>query len=188
MQQSGFTNLTGIDPFINGDYNFGDTFRIYKKNVFDLKNTKYDYIMLHHSFEHMESPGLVMIKLRELLNENGRILIRVPVVSQYFLDLYGTSLVSLDAPRHFYIHSVESMRLLCSAANLQLIEIEYDSDDFVFWASEQYKNDICLSAPNSYAKSRSQSMFSKKEIKKYRTRIKELNAKGLSDNAAFYLK
>jgi predicted SAM-dependent methyltransferase len=143
--------------------------------------------MMHHSFEHMEFEKEVLKQAKNLLKTGGKLLIRIPVVSKVLFEKYGACLVSIDAPRHFYIHSMKSINTLCSEAGLRITHVEYDADEFSFWASEQYARDICLSANNSYARSRENSIFSKKQIQGFKKEIKELNIKCESDNAAFYI-
>src|SRR3954469_22698703 len=62
----GFTNLTGIDPFIDRERHYGNI-TVYKKNIFEMDG-RYDYIMLNHVIEHMEEPKKVLKKLYQLLN------------------------------------------------------------------------------------------------------------------------
>ena len=188
MYQLGYKQLTGADPFIKENYRISETFHIYKIDPLDLdEEHKFDCIMMHHSFEHMEFEEEVLKKARKLLKPAGRILIRIPVVSKSLMELYGTDLVSLDAPRHFYIHSEKSMDILCRKAGLKIDFVEYDAVESSFWASEQYKRDVPLASDSSYAKNRIASGFSKKEIRKYKHQIRQLNERGDSDTAAFYI-
>lgn len=188
LYQLGYRNLTGIDPYIRQDYIFSDSFRIHKMDLFDLTDDKrFDCVMMHHSFEHMERQEEVLRKSKNILRPGGKILIRIPVYSKPLFEKYGSNLVSLDAPRHFYVHSPKSLNLLCTRVGLQIIQVHYDADASSFWASEQYQKDICLTAPNSYGISRDQSVFSKKDIKRFRKDIERLNQLGQSDTAAFYI-
>ena len=188
MYQLGYLHLTGADPFIEKDYYFSDTFKIYKTDPLELDEAnKFDCIMMHHSFEHMEHEAPVLKKAKRLLKPGGKILIRIPIYSKPLLDKYGINLASLDAPRHFYVHSVKSMKIMLGQAGLNLDKVDYDADEFSFWASEEYIKDICSSDENSYAKDRKKSIFSKKEIKVFKKEIQKLNDQGQSDCAAFYI-
>lgn len=188
MYQLGYKNLTGVDPFITKNYTLSNSFHIYKKDPLEIdSNLKFDCIMMHHSFEHMEFEKEVLKKTRSLLNPGGKLLIRIPVFSKPLFEIYGPDLVSLDAPRHLYIHSVSSMELLCAEAGFKVEKVEFDANEFSFWASEEYKKDICLNAENSYARNRKGSIFKKDEIKIFKKKIKQLNKSGESDTAAFYL-
>ena len=62
----------------------------------------------------------------------------------------------------------------------------YDSHEFSFWGSEQYKNNISLhNNPESYLEKKT---FSDEQMEEWRTRIVAMNKKGESDNIAIYLK
>jgi SAM-dependent methyltransferase len=186
LQKLGFTDLTGIDPFINQERDYG-TSRIYKKEIYDLAR-KYDLIMMHHSLEHMPDPLKALKKAYSLLNTNSYLLVRVPVMGTYGWHKYNTYWCGLDAPRHIFIPSEKGMRMLAEKAGFKMEKIEYDSNDYVIWSSEQYLKDIPLHAPNSRMISKKNSIFSKEDIKEFRATIAAENAKNNGDTAAFYLK
>jgi hypothetical protein len=96
--------------------------------------------------------------------------------------------VQLDAPRHFYVHSVESVKMLAERAGFELETVGYDSTAFQFWASEQYALDIPLYDTRSYLVSPKKSIFSKAQIATFEKRAIELNDAKLGDQAAFYLR
>ena len=123
-----------------------------------------------------------------LLSPHGVCIIRMPTVSSYAWPHYGVNWVQLDAPRHFYIHSVESVRVLADRCGLNLTGVVYDSSAFQFWASEQYALDIPLYDPRSYALGADTSMFSRDQIGVFERRAAELNAAKLGDQAVFYLR
>jgi len=54
FRKMGFTNLTGVDPFNKKNIEVKGM-SIYNKTVFEI-NGQYDFIMSHHSFEHMPEP------------------------------------------------------------------------------------------------------------------------------------
>lgn len=103
----GFSDLTGIDPFISTDIIYSNGVRIWKKDIYGCIGQQYDCIMLHHSFEHMAEPRDVFAKLKNMLSDKGRILIRVPLCDSYAWRKYNTDWWQLDAPRHFYLHTVK---------------------------------------------------------------------------------
>jgi len=93
--------------------------------------------------------------------------------------------VQLDAPRHLFLHTTKSFRLLASSAGLDVVDIGYDSNDFQFWASELYSRDIPLASMDG---SKPQTIFSKSELQKFKENARELNAKRLGDSAIFILR
>lgn len=110
LAKGGFTNLSGVDPFIT-DTVEGDGYRVEKKTIFDVA-THYDIIIFSHSIEHMFDNHAVMRQAMRLVRTGGHIWIRVPIVSDYFLANYGETWAMYDAPRHFYLHTRESIRAL----------------------------------------------------------------------------
>ena len=66
----GFTNLTGIDPFINESKDYGPV-KILKMDVFEVKE-QYNLIMMHHSLEHMFEPKKVLQQLQNILRPGGK--------------------------------------------------------------------------------------------------------------------
>ena len=58
----GFTNLTGIDPFIEESKDYGQI-KILKMDVFEVQE-QYNLVMMHHSLEHMPEPKKVLHQLK----------------------------------------------------------------------------------------------------------------------------
>jgi hypothetical protein len=181
----GFRNLTGIDPFIEKEQVYGPI-NIYKKDIFDTQG-QYDYIMLHHAFEHMDNPLQVLLRLKELLKPGKFILIRIPLMGMYGWKTYGLDWVGLDAPRHIIIHTIKSMGLLAKQAGLETQKIVFDSGPYHLWASEQYKNNIALMDPESYMVNKQTLLFTKDKIASYKKLAEETNKNNEGDQAAFYL-
>ena len=183
--EAGYKDLTGIDPFIEKDIVYNNSLRIEKKELFDVTR-EFDAIMLHHSLEHMDHQLEVLKKIYSILSKDGRLLIRIPIVSKPLMEEYGLHVVSLDPPRHFYIHSFKSISLLLEKAGFVIEKLRYDAHEFSLWASEQYKNNISLhNDPESHL---ARKRFSDEQMAKWRARIEELNKRGESDNLAIYLK
>ena len=103
--RAGFSSLTGIDPFIEKDIAYSNGIRIFKKDVEEMTG-EFDLIMMNHSFEHMSNPTATLKKIHQLLVPGKFLLIRIPLVSSFAWKKYSTHWVSLDAPRHFYLHSL----------------------------------------------------------------------------------
>ena len=186
LYKMGFSNLTGIDPFIDQNHELG-TIRIYRKEIFDL-HQNFDLIMMHHSLEHMFDPVSVLKKASQLLNQEKRLLVRIPIMGNYGWQKYQEYWCGVDAPRHIFIPSEKGMRMLIEASGFILEKLEYDSSDYVIWSSEQYMRGIPLHAANSRMVSKKKSVFSEKEIKNFKKVIAAENRKNNGDTAAFYLR
>jgi len=182
----GVKNLLGVDPFNEKDIQYENGLSIRKMDIYDVEGL-WDIVMFHHSFEHMPDPAETLKTAARLLSPGGRCVIRIPIASSYAWGHYGVHWVQLDAPRHFYLHSVRSMSILSEQAGLDLYKVVYDSTSFQFWGSEQYTKAIPLRDKRSYAVNPKTSIFSKWEISLFTQRAKELNAIGQGDQAVFYL-
>jgi SAM-dependent methyltransferase len=166
MHKIGFKFLTGVDPRIKGDISYSDNFKITKGYLNNITGT-YDLIMLHHSMEHIENQSDLLNDLFQRLNYNGIILIRIPVCDSLAYRKYGKHWSGLDAPRHYYLHTTNSLNLILNKAGFKIEKIIYDSTDFQFVVSEKYIRDI-----HNCSKEK---IFSKREIRNFKNEAKRLN-------------
>ena len=169
LKNIGFNNTLGIDPFIANDITYDNGLHIHKKMFNDVME-KQDLIMFHHSFEHMSNPIETLEKASKLLNKGGCCMIRIPTVSSFAWKHYRENWVQLDAPRHFFLHSEESIGLIAKKVSLTVEKVVYDSTDFQFTGSERYLKDIPLRD-----KIEETELFSNEEIQTFKRRSIELN-------------
>lgn len=185
LKEAGFSNVTGIDPFNSVVIKYKNGLIIENKALSDI-NGSWDLITWHHSFEHVADPLKELVKTSYLLSENGRCIIRTPVIDSWAWENYKTDWVQIDAPRHFYLHSVKSMETLAEKTGLSVEKVEYDSTAFQFWGSEQYRKDMSLNDERSYYVKPRRSEFNKKAILQYKRKAKNLNIQGRGDQAIFF--
>jgi len=185
----GFSNLTGIDPYIEQDMEFGPAgdFKIFKKRLDQLEGS-FDLIMLHHSFEHMSDPLSTMKQINRLLKPNQFALIRIPLSGSYAWKKYGASWVQLDAPRHFFLHTPASIAILAQKSGFELTETVYDSTDFQFIGSELYVRNIPLKDTKTYLNGEGGETFSKEILESFKDESIALNMKKEGDQACFFLR
>jgi SAM-dependent methyltransferase len=186
LRKHGFENLTGVDPFIKDNIFYSNGVKIFKKDFYEI-DEQYEFIMLNHSFEHMPDPLSVLKKLYQIILPGKYVLIRIPVADCYPWKKYNVNWVALDAPRHLFIHTKRSMRILAQMSGFQLARIFYDSNEKQFWGSEQYLRDIPLIDDRSYFKNPNNSIFTKRQIKEFKDKTIELNKNNEGDAACFYL-
>ncbi len=188
LRELGFNNLTGIDPYISKEI-IGEDLKIFRISIQEIPDdAKFDLVIFNHSLEHLSHPSETISKLSEILSEKGLCIIRMPVKNDYIWDLYGTSWMQIDAPRHFYIHTTQSFQTLLNESNLEIKKIVFDSSEYQFYASEQIKKDIPLISERSYLINPNKSVFTKKQIQEYKKKAKELNDKNMGDQAIFFIK
>lgn len=184
MALGGFRRLTGIDPFVEKDIHYANGVTVLKQDLQTLCATgqKFDFIMLHHSLEHMPQQEEALHTAAKLLAPGGTILLRIPLCDSYAWEHYRENWVQLDAPRHLYLHSRRSIALLAQQCGLQIDKVIDDSSKFQFTGSELYKRGIALNADK-----RSRDIFNKAQLQQFSLQADELNAQGKGDQAAFYL-
>lgn len=182
-----YRNLAGIDPFIESDIIYNENLRIYKKTIYEAEGV-FDTIMLHHTLEHMPDQKKVLNKVYQLLTANGKVLIRIPIINETLMEKYGVNLVSLDPPRHLFMHSVKSIIKLVTDTGFKVIRLTYDGDPFDIIASEQYQHNISiLNDDRSHFVNKENSIFTKKQIKDFKKYAKALNKSGKGSSIALYL-
>ncbi|MDR1849786.1 MAG: class I SAM-dependent methyltransferase [Zoogloeaceae bacterium] len=178
MKNWGFSNLTGIDPYIEKDIFYPSGVKVLRQTTHEHEG-KYDIIMLNHSFEHMSEPHAVFKDLARLLNDSGILLIRVPVSDSFAFRKYRNNWFQLDAPRHFFLHTTRSMSYLAKNNGFLIEDVIYDSIEAQILESEGYCRDIPLLATK-----KNTSSF----IKKCRKFAKHLNEMKDGDQCCFILK
>ena len=187
LKEAGFQNLAGIDPFNAGSIKYAGGLSVEKKSLSEMTG-KWDLITYHHSFEHIAFPVEELLKVSELLADKGLCIIRIPIVDSFAWKHYKTDWIQIDAPRHFFLYSIKSFELLAEKAGMVIDKIEYDSTDFQFWGSEQYRENISLSDKRSFSINPGKSLFTREEIKKFAKKSLELNDNKLGDQIIIFLK
>ena len=176
----GFRRVMSVDPYISDDVSSDNTLIAKKSELYDIYG-QYDLITFHHSLEHMAEQAKIMKKAAELIGQDGRILIRIPTVTSTAWEKYKKNWVNLDAPRHFYLHSHFSIKLLAKEAGLKVLDFWNDSVSMQFWGSEQYIRDIPLTDTRSYSQNKNTSIFSTSQILDYQRKAIALNKEEKGD-------
>jgi len=185
LAEVGFENVLGCDPYISETIEYDNGLTVKNCDVFDITSS-WDIITFHHAFEHLANPKENLAKIFDLLTPNGVCIIRIPTVSSYAWEHYKEHWVQLDAPRHFFLHSITSMELLTEESQMKLEKVVYDSNHFQFIGSEKYLRDISLSVK----KEKGLWASLKRKLLKYsgQRKANKLNKAGRGDQAAFFLR
>jgi len=183
----GFKKITGSDPYIDKDVFYKNGLKILRKSIFEIYD-KFDFIMFNHSFEHMPNPDHVLNKLNSLLDLNSLCMIRIPVADSYAWKYYHENWVALDAPRHFTLFSPNGFELFVKKFGFEVVRVTFESSEYQFLGSEQYKNDIPLLAENSFYTNFHKSIFTQEQTNNFKNHAKLLNQNKQGDVACFYIK
>ena len=185
--KEGLHNTLGIDPHIENDISHPGGLKILKGGL-ERASGMWDIILLNHSFEHESAPEELLSGIRNILSPKGICLIRTPVTDSWAFEHYRHHWVQIDAPRHYYIYSTDSLTLLAERCGFKVKKVIRDSTAFQFWGSEQYMKDITLLSERSLSMGPAGSIFSRKEIRAFEKRARRMNILGIGDQAAFYLR
>jgi 2-polyprenyl-3-methyl-5-hydroxy-6-metoxy-1,4-benzoquinol methylase len=183
----GFENITGVDKFVPQETDYGYGVKVMKKDLSELPHYSYDLIMMHHVLEHIAHQQKTLLDCHKLLKGQGCLLIRIPILGEAW-EIYRNNWVQLDAPRHFFLHTLKSMNILANQTGFEIRETMFDSTSFQFLGSELYKKDTPLyTAVNNYQSHVFENLFDAKVLQGFEQKAEELNAHKKGDSAAFYL-
>ena len=180
MRDAGFSNLTGLDPFIERDIRYGNGLLIVKRELGEMTGA-FDFIMLHHSLEHIADPFAVLKDVRRLLRPGRSCLVRMPMAGCHAWRTYGANWSQLDPPRHLILHTERSLRLVAEKAGLELAKIVFDSTGFQFWGSELYRRNIPLREAQPAGGRLRDGFFTAEELAAFEAEAKRLNEQGRGD-------
>lgn len=186
LYELGLKGVAGVDPFIGQTIRYANGYTIEKKTIEQVDGT-WDLILYNHSFEHVPDPQVHLSRIRELLSPDGAAIIRIPTASSYAWEHYRTDWFQLDAPRHFYLHTQESMGRLAGQSGLRLRDTVYDSDAMQFIISELYRNDIPMSQMRQHTHDPKKYWQYKWRKWRYGELARQLNEEKRGDQAAFIL-
>lgn len=183
LKLGGFTDLTGIDLFMNEDEIIYD-FNFIASSLEDFKTSKkFDLILSNHSFEHMDNQLINLKCFENLVSDNGLILLRIPIKSSFVWEKYGVNWYQIDAPRHLFLHTLKSFEILCSKTNLEIEDIIFDSSSLLFMCSEKYSRDISMRDEEWHT-----FKFNDEDKKYFKNQVQKLNHEKNADQAIFVLK
>lgn len=183
----GFKNLKGIDPFLPKEITYSNGIQVLKKDLKEIEE-KFDVILFNHVFEHVVDIDSTIDAAYKNLNENGTLIINIPVSDSAVYKKYKENWVALDAPRHLHLFSVEAFENYVSKHGFYVKKKAHISNAFSYLGSEQYKKDIALEDEISFKNNFDKSIFTNSDKEHFENMAKEDNRKGESDVVIFYLK
>lgn len=123
-------------------YELNDNARAYAKNKYDIdlkpnfleSKNKYDIIILSHVIEHFKDAKNVILKIKDMLNENGYIYIEVPnspMANQCSYEM----LIRYLSTEHIVNFNMSNLKMFAESAGLNVTECKYSN------YSVSYKNE-----------------------------------------------
>lgn len=109
----------------------------------ELPNTnKFDVITLWHVLEHLPNLQEQIVKIKNLLSDEGTLIIAVPNYKSYDAAYYKENWAAYDTPRHLWHFSQNSITEIFNEHNFKVVKtlpMRFDSY-YVSLLSEKYKN------------------------------------------------
>ncbi|WP_158839725.1 class I SAM-dependent methyltransferase [Polaribacter sp. L3A8] len=133
--------VSGVEPSADARNIAKEKGVILKEELLKVVNEKFDVITLWHVLEHVEHLSDYILKLKELLSDNGRLIIAVPNHKSDDAKYYKEYWAAFDVPRHLWHFSQNSIRKIFSEDNIiveQTLPMKFDSY-YVSLLSEKYK-------------------------------------------------
>lgn len=191
----GYSNIEGIDPFLEKDIVYNEGLKIQKKALNEV-DSKYDLIMFHHTFEHMPDPESVAKDIRSKLTQQGVCIIRIPNVSSYAFKLFKQNWFGIHAPFHYALPSISAFHNIMDKNGLKITNIAGENLVEFFLYSCCHGLDICdyeeFGGRKRIKIKRAQPshpIFSKREISFWKEKTKEvLKFPYLCDWITYYIK
>lgn len=173
LAQKGYSNLWGCDPFLPKEsMRFGERVYIKKCSIHEIvENESFDMIHMEDSFEHMSDPLEVLQSACRLLKPTGILTMTIPFFPNVAFELFETHWYQLDAPRHFFLHSKQSIEYLAKKAGLMIWEINYNSNESQYIRSLLYQNGMafCEQKPEILAR-----IFTQEQVQEFK-QMAEIN-------------
>lgn len=121
LSRLGFERLEGLEPFLEETLEYSNGIVVNKSEVCEfIPAHKYRMITFVHSLEHIYNVKEVISTVVDWLTEDGEIAIVVPMFSKFYWEKYGTNLHTLDPPRHFYLHTMRSLKILLEEYGMEM--------------------------------------------------------------------
>lgn len=90
----------------------------------DYPEGYFDAIVINHVIEHVHDIRSLLIKCYEILKPGGRLVIVTPNIESWGHRIYQSAWLHLDAPRHLFIFSPNSLQTLASEAGFNISNIK----------------------------------------------------------------
>jgi SAM-dependent methyltransferase len=107
-------------------------------------NRRFDRIVFWHALEHLHRIGQSLDRARELLKPGGQLIIALPNIESDDARRYGLSWIALDAPRHLYHFTPDTLGKLLEKHGFSILDVGRWIPDTLYnvWYSEKLERTI----------------------------------------------
>jgi 2-polyprenyl-3-methyl-5-hydroxy-6-metoxy-1,4-benzoquinol methylase len=94
----------------------------------------FDAVTMWDVLEHVHDPAATLAEIRRVLKPGGILLVRVPNLASWDARLFGRSWAGLDAPRHLFVFTPQTLRRMLRDQGLQVVEESSKIGSYVTFA------------------------------------------------------
>tara|TARA_Y100000389_G_scaffold17003_1_gene14923 strand:- start:1308 stop:2411 length:1104 start_codon:yes stop_codon:yes gene_type:complete len=136
-----YQTYTIVDPSIE-EYHFSSYVVDCVKKLYEEYNTdkKFDLIISSHFFEHVYAPIKILHKMKEMLSQDGSIIMSIPN-----LEDYNNTFLGLHFEHTYHLNS-SNMRVMCMRTGLRIEQIEKYKNHSVFYKITHNDNQKCTNS------------------------------------------
>ena len=107
------------------------------KNIFNCEledckfpNNYFDVITLCHVLEHLPDPKKTLYEIEKKIKDDGILIVSVPNIDCFVFKVFKRFWFSLDAPRHYYHFSYNTIDKILKLTGFKVIKISYPPMNF----------------------------------------------------------
>ena len=182
LHVNGFKNLHGIDKFLDRSVELPGL-TIQCQDVLELTG-QFDFVMMHHSLEHVPNPLAALRHAASILTPNGVLMVRIPLADCEAQRRFGTNWYQLDAPRHLYIPSLLGMGAIAKQAKLGLFAVDFDATPAQFFVSQGYSMGMTMVQQRTHQYSH----VSPAQLREFESLTDTANLLHTGDQAGFFFR
>ncbi|MFY0628884.1 MAG: class I SAM-dependent methyltransferase [Flavobacteriaceae bacterium] len=133
--------VTGIEPNEGARKQAKENGILLHEKLEGVLGKKFDVITMWHVLEHVPNLYEYLEHLKNLLKEDGKLIVAVPNFKSYDANYYKEFWAAYDVPRHLWHFSKKSIYSLFGSVDLEVVKVhpmKYDSF-YVSLLSEKYK-------------------------------------------------
>ncbi len=91
----------------------------------------FDCVTMWDVLEHVHDPLATLREINRILKDDGMLVLRVPNLASWDARLFGETWAGLDAPRHLYVFSPETLAALLAQARFETVDLSCDIGGYV---------------------------------------------------------
>lgn len=112
------------------------------KDVDKYQDNYFDCIRLYHVIEHINDPSLCLKILYKKLKPQGELFLCTPNFNTPIQKIFGSYWSALDAPRHLYLFTPQTLARIAKKYNFAVVSVTYDSALALSGSLQYLVNDI----------------------------------------------